>query len=81
MNTSTISTRIDKKILNQLEKLSKATNRSKSFLAAKAIEKYVEEQSWQIQAIKDGIKEADKGNFASDKEIEKFLTKWGLNED
>ena len=48
---------------------------------AEAIEKYIEEQSWQVKAIKDGIKEADKGNFAEDKEIEEFLSKWGLNED
>ena len=81
MNTSTISTRIDKKMLKQLEKLSQATNRSKSFLAAEAIGKYIEEQSWQIQAIRAGVKEADKQNFASNKEIDKFLKKWGINED
>ena len=81
MNTSTISTRINKKTLRQLEKLSKATNRSKSFLAAEAIEKYIDEHSWQIQAIHEGIKEADKGTFATDKEVNKYLAKWGVNED
>ena len=80
MISSTISTRIDTKILKKLEKLSVATKRSKSYLAAEAIEKYIEDQSWQINAINKGIEEADKGNFASDKEIDSYLTKWGINE-
>jgi len=80
MISSTISARINTKTLKQLEKLSEATKRSKSYLAAEAIEKYIEEQSWQIDAINEGIKEANKGNFASDKEIDSYLTKWGISE-
>jgi RHH-type rel operon transcriptional repressor/antitoxin RelB len=79
MESSTISTRINSNTLKKLEKLSKATKRSKSFLAAEAIEKYIEEESWQIQAIKEGIKEANKGNFATEKEISKYHKKWGIN--
>ncbi len=79
MESSTISARINTKTLKQLEKLSKATKRSKSFLAAEAIEKYIEEQSWQIQAIEKGIKEANKGHFATDTEISKYHKKWGID--
>ena len=80
MSSSTISTRIDDNVYKKLEKLSKATNRSKSFLAAEAINKYIDEQSWQIEAISKAIKEADKGNFATDKEVKKYFSKWGINE-
>ncbi len=79
MASLTVSTRIESKILKKLEKLSKATKRSKSYLAAEAIEKYVQEESWQIDAINEGIKEAEKGNFASDKELDNYLTKWGIS--
>lgn len=79
MSSSTISARINPKISKKLEKLAKATNRTKSFLAAEAIEKYVDEQSWQIEAIQNGVKEADKNNFASDKDINDFMKKWNLN--
>lgn len=75
MSGSNISARLDSKILAQLEKLAKATKRSKSFLAADAIQKYVEEQSWQTNAIQEGIKEADKGRFATDKEVNYFFSK------
>lgn len=79
MASLTVSTRIESNILKKLEKLSKVTKRSKSYLAAEAIEKYVQEESWQIDAINEGIKEAEKGNFASDKELDNYLIKWGLS--
>ncbi len=81
MASLTISTRIDTKIAKKLDSLSKATRRSKSFLAAEAIEKYIDDQAWQIEAINKGIKEADNGNFASDKEVKKRFSKWGINAD
>jgi predicted transcriptional regulator len=80
MGSSTLSTRIDDETAQKLEELSKATNRSKSYLAAEAIHNYVKEQSWQIEAIKEGVKQADAGNFATDKEVKKFFSKWGINE-
>jgi predicted transcriptional regulator len=80
MSSSTISARLDSKLAKKLEQLSKATHRSKSFLAAEAIQKYIEDQSWQIEAIEKGIKEADKKNFASDAEVKKFFRRWGLDE-
>ena len=81
MSTGILSTRIDEKILKKLDKLSEATHRSKAFLASEAIKNYIKDQSWQIEAIKEGLKEADKGNFASDKEIKSFFSKWGISDD
>ena len=56
-------------------------DRSRSNLVAEAIEAYIEDQAWWIEAVEEGIKEADKGKFASDKEIRKTFKKWGVNED
>ena len=64
MKADTISARLDPETAKKLELLVKATARSKSYLVAEAIEAYVEEQAWQIGAIREGIKEADKGKFA-----------------
>ena len=55
----TLSIRVLPKIRIQLEKLSGATGRTKSFLAAEAIENYLEAQVWQINAIQKAIKRAD----------------------
>ena len=81
MKTNTVSARLDPGTAKKLEMLAKATARSKSFLVAEAIETYVEDQSWQIGAIKEGIKEADRGKFATDREVSKIFKKWGVNED
>jgi predicted transcriptional regulator len=81
MNSSTISARIDPKTAKKLDELAKVTKRTKSFLASEAINRYVEEQSWQIEAIEQGIKEANEGRFASEKDVKKFFSKWNVDAD
>ena len=46
-----ITARIDEDIQQKLEQLSEATQRSRSWLIADAVKKYVEEESWQIAAV------------------------------
>jgi predicted transcriptional regulator len=81
MKSATISAKLEPSVAKKLDLLAKATARSRSFLVAEAIELYVKDQAWQIQAIQQGIKEADRGNFATDKEVKKIFKKWGVNED
>ena len=57
-------------------KLAAATNRSKSFLAAEPLERYLELEAWQIKEIKQALKEADAGEFASDKDLAKAIKKY-----
>jgi predicted transcriptional regulator len=78
MKTVTISINIDAEVAAKLDRLEKATEHSKSNLAAEAIEAYVENQFWQIEAIQEGIKEADENHFATDNDVEKTLKKWGV---
>jgi predicted transcriptional regulator len=57
--TSTMTIRLPETIKNKLEDLAQATERSKAYLAAKAIEEFVATQEWQIQAIQAAVKEAN----------------------
>ena len=75
MRSATVSAKLEPSVATKLDLLAKATDRSRSFLVAEAIETYVKDQAWQIQAIQKGIKEADKGNFATDKEVKKAFQK------
>ena len=68
--------RVDGETKQRLEKLSKATTRTKSFLAAEAIRFYLDENEWQISEIKAGLREADARDFASEAEVEAILSKW-----
>ena len=81
MKSATVSAKLEPSVAEKLDLLAKATARSRSFLVAEAIETYVRDQAWQIQAIQEGIKEADKDNFATDKQVEKAFKKWAVNED
>ena len=61
--------------------MAEATQRSKSFLAAEAIRSYVENNEWQIGEIQAARKEADAGDFASDKNVAALAKKWKVNAD
>ena len=70
---SGISLRIEDKKIEKLDQLSKITKRDRSFHINEAIEKYLEVQEWQLRHIKDALIEADHGEFASHKELQKVL--------
>jgi predicted transcriptional regulator len=63
-------------LAKRLEILAKTTRQSKSSLASQAIEEFLTVQEWHIQAIKEGIEAADKGDFVSHKEAVTELKKW-----
>lgn len=75
----TMTIRLDDDVKDRLEVLAGATQRSKSFLAAEAIRAYVDSNEWQIGEIQTALKEADDGDFASDKEVAALARKWKVN--
>jgi len=79
MSSSVLTLRLEEELKERLERLSQSTRRSKSFLAAEAIREYVTINEWQIKEIKKALKEADRGEFASDHEVRKVLNKWTKN--
>ena len=78
MPSSPITTRLAKETIEKLEKLSQATQRSKSFLVAEAVDKYLSDQEWQVKAIKKGLEQAEKREFASDDDVRDFFRKRGI---
>ena len=81
MKTETVSARLSPETAKKFTLLAKAIKRSKSYLAAEAIEAYVNDQKWQIDAILKGIKEADEGKFVSNRQLRDVLSKWDVDED
>ena len=59
--SSLISVRVPTEVALRLEKLSQSVDRSKSYLAAEAIEEYLDLHEWQVQAIQSGLQEIEKG--------------------
>ena len=77
--STTMTIRLEPELKSRLDKLSTATHRSKSFLAAEAVREFIEINEWQIEEIKDAVKEADANDFASDQEVQAVFNKWGVN--
>lgn len=74
--SSVLTLRLDPKLKKQLDRLSTAINRSRSFVAAEAIREYVALNNWQINETTKAVGEADRGEFASDAEVRRTLKKW-----
>jgi predicted transcriptional regulator len=68
--------RLEDETLGALDRLAEKTERSRSWLAAKAIEDYVALNTWQIGKIEAGIAAADRREFADDKEIARVRGKF-----
>jgi predicted transcriptional regulator len=76
MESAVITLRINNETKDKLDKLASATHRSKSFLAAEAINRYLEIEAWQIAEIEQAMIEADKGDFASDDQVTALAAKY-----
>jgi RHH-type transcriptional regulator, rel operon repressor / antitoxin RelB len=74
--SSVLTLRLDPQLKDQLDRLSKATSRSRSFVAAEAIREYVALNNWQIEETNRALIEADDKDFASEKDVSRTLRKW-----
>ena len=72
-----LNVRLPFDIATEIDALTKATGRTKSFLAVKSLREYLQVQAWQVQDIKDGLAEANRGEFATEDEVATFFAKYG----
>lgn len=73
MASTLISVRVKTDLAKRLEKLAESMDRSKSYLAAQAIEEYISVQEWHDQAVQKAIAEADRGELI---DFEDFKKEW-----
>ncbi len=74
--STTMTVRLPSEVKEGLDRLAKSTERSRSRLAASAITEFVKAQEWQITEIQRGIRQADRGEFATSDEVAALFTKW-----
>lgn len=75
--TRTINVRVPVNVFDQLNDLAKATSRTKSFVTVEALSSYLDTQAWQIQEVTEALAEADRGDFATDEEVNAVFAKYG----
>ena len=76
-DSTTITVRIDKSVKKRLEAAAARVRRSKSFLAAEAIEEYLAVQDWQVEAIKKGIAAADRAETVPHERVKAWAKSLG----
>lgn len=76
-----MTVRLPADLAGQLEKLMQATGKDKSAITVAALRDYVEAESWQMRDIEQGLAEADRGEFASENEVNSFFAKYGASVD
>ncbi len=57
-----VTVRIDRALNRQLDALARATKRSKSYLAAEALQHYVESEAEFVAAVEEGLRDLAAGN-------------------
>jgi len=77
--SSVLSVRVNAKDEEILTKMAEASGSTKSKLVAEAIHNYVEMNEWYMQMIAERIEMANKGEFATDKEMQATYAKYGVD--
>jgi predicted transcriptional regulator len=77
MSSTTFTIRIEPAVRKRLEKLSRSTGRSQSFLAAQALTEYLDMNEWQVTGIKQAITSLDRGDGVPHEEVKAWVKSWG----
>ena len=77
MRSTTFTVRVDSAAKKRLEKLAKSTGRSRSFLAAEAINEYLDVNEWQVAGVKKAIASLDHGQGVPHEQVKDWIASWG----
>lgn len=79
--TTTLTVRVDQSTKDRLDAAAKETQRSKSFLAAQAIEEYLAVQEWQKARVREALSSAERGEVIAHQDVMKWIDSWGADEE
>lgn len=73
MASPVLSFRIEEELVEKLDSIALATDRDRQYHLKRAVSRYLEAEAWHIQAIEEGLKDAEAGNLT---DIEAVRAKW-----
>ena len=68
--------RVPNETAAKLDQLAEKLDRSRSYVAAQAIEDFIAREEWQLAEIEAGLAEADRGEFASAEDVANVVGKY-----
>jgi len=76
MDKTTVTFRIDSGIKDALDRIAEGMDRDRSYVLNEAVSAYVETHRWQIDQIKEGLRQANAGEFATEAEVAATFQRW-----
>ena len=67
---------VEDQTLARLDALARETGRSSEQLAEEALQRHVEYESWKAHKIRNAVRRADAGDFASDQEMQAVFDRY-----
>ena len=77
MPSTTVTVRVGPEVKRRLEKLAKSTGRTRSFLAAEALNAYLDVNEWQVAGIKRAIASLNRGEGVDHDDVRNWVESWG----
>lgn len=71
-----VTFRLDAEKRAELDAMGKALDRDRSYLLNEAVDAYLEVHRWQLAHIREGVRQADAGELASDEEVAAAFDRW-----
>ncbi len=71
--TAAFTMRVSDETASKLNQIAEKLDRSRAYMAAEAIEAFVEQQEWQLAEIEAGLAEADRGKLPAPKTWRRLL--------
>jgi RHH-type rel operon transcriptional repressor/antitoxin RelB len=76
MDKQTISFRLDAKKVDALDTLAETLDRDRTYLLNEAVDAYLDVQRWQIEQIKEGLRQANSGKLVDHGQVKKQAARW-----
>ncbi len=77
MPSTTLTMRVGPDVKKRLAKLARSTGRTRSFLAAEALNEYLDLNEWQVAGVKRAIASLDHGAGVAHHEVKDWVNSWG----
>ena len=76
MTKEPITILLDKKKKRAIDAVAQRGDRDSESVIRDAIDAYLDLQTWQESHIQEGLRQADAGEFASDRQVARVFSKW-----
>ena len=76
MPKESVTFRLDAAKRKELDAVAQALDRDRSWVLAEAVEAYLDVHRWHVAQIREGLRQADAGEFATDEEVAAAFDRW-----